>query len=169
MTTLQTTLTEYSFDTFAEEDIFAIRFVPPVELTIGHLGRAAHAVRLVRSALAKVPNCTIEVRENTLTAKTVDRSKPDLLDAMEIARRHLEQFGTEKITAKRVEKILGITALERQRWTKDGRLPKSGTEFFRRGSSHIQIPTYSREALIALYQNQDLLSSWRSADATVQK
>jgi hypothetical protein len=170
MPTSRTTFIEDSFGSFVEDQTFAIRFVPPTELTIGHHRRAKHALRLVRSALAKIPNCEIEIAEKTLTAKASDARKPGLLNAMEIARRHLELFSAEKITAKAAEEILGITALERQRWTKDGRLPKSGTEFFRRGSSQIQIPTYSRETLVTLYQNLDLLSGWRSADATkIQK
>jgi hypothetical protein len=155
MTTLQTMLIEDTPNLLVEEHTFAIRFVPPLELTIGYHRRAAHAVRLVRSALAKVPNCKIEVINNTLTAKTADINKSDLLDGIDLAQQRLEQFGAQKITAKAVESIFRITAVERQCWTKDGRLPNSGTEFFQRGSSKIKISTYSREMVLTLYQNLD--------------
>jgi hypothetical protein len=49
MTTLRTTFIEDSFGSFVEDQTFAIRFVPPIELTIGHHRRAANAMRLVRS------------------------------------------------------------------------------------------------------------------------
>ena len=142
-----------------------MRYVPSLELTIGYHRRAAHAVRLVRSALAKVSDCKIEMLDNALTARTPDLRTSDLLSAVDLAKKRLEQFGKEKITAKAVESILGITAAERRQWTKDGRFPNSGAEFFSRGSSTICIPTYSREAVVALYVKLDLIDGWRKVDA----
>jgi hypothetical protein len=116
MTSLRTTFIEGSLEAFVAEHTFAIRFVPPVELTIGYHRHAAHVAPVVRSALLKVPNCKIEVLNNALTAKTTDLNKPNLLDAVDLARQRLEQFGAENITAKAVEIILGITALD-ERWS----------------------------------------------------
>jgi hypothetical protein len=75
MTTVRTTFIEDAFGSFVEDETFAIRFVPPTELTIGHHRRTAHAVRLVRAAVAKIPNCEIEIADKTLTVRTSDISK----------------------------------------------------------------------------------------------
>jgi hypothetical protein len=62
-----------------------------------------------------------------------------------------------------VEEILSITSDERRRWTKDGRLPSSGTTSFKRGKNRVSLPLYSPEAIAALAQGQNLLQSWRAA------
>lgn len=82
-----------------------------------------------------------------LTARTSDISKSEILDAIDRASQKLDEFGEEKLTAKTVERLLNITAVERRRWSKDGRLPNSGTDFFQAGRTLVQIATYSRETV----------------------
>jgi hypothetical protein len=83
---------------------------------------------------------------------------------MNRANQKLDKVGEEKLTAKIVEKILNITAFERQQWRKDGRLPNSGTEFFQAGRTKVQIATYSRETILFFAIRPDLIKAWRGAD-----
>jgi hypothetical protein len=49
-------------------------------------------------------------------------------------------FEREPIHPKRVEGILGIAARERLRWTKDGRLPRSGSVSIPHGEKVVRLP-----------------------------
>jgi hypothetical protein len=143
---------------------FTIQHAPPIALTIGSGRRAAHAVRLARSALKRLPSCVVQNANNMLTAHISDIAKSEILDAIDRANQKLDEFSEEKLTAKIVEKLLNITAVERQRWRKDGRLPNSGTEFFQAGRTRVQIATYSREAVLFFARRPDLIRAWREAD-----
>ena len=49
----------------------------------------------------------------------------------------LDGFARDRVTPRiMVEQVLGITTRERLRWTKDGRLPKSGAGSFKRPTGH---------------------------------
>src|SRR5712664_3720358 len=85
---------------------FIIQYAPPITLTIGYGRRAAHAVRLVRSALKRLLGCVIETANNMLTAHVSDIAKSEVLDAIDRANQMLDEFGEEKLTAKTVEKFL---------------------------------------------------------------
>jgi hypothetical protein len=47
------------------------------------------------------------------------------------------------------EEILGISGIERRRWNKDGRLPKSGAGSFRRGKQSISFNLHPPEKIAA--------------------
>lgn len=80
--------------------------------------------------------------------------------------RMLDSFANEKLTPKMVEEVLGITALERVRWNKDGRLPKSGTGTFRKGRQLFQFLLHPAAGIAKIAANPSVIAEWRKADAS---
>jgi hypothetical protein len=82
--------------------------------------------------------------------------------------RMLDDFGKERLSPKMVEEILGITSVERLRWTKDGRLPKSGTGSFRKGRHVFQFYLHPPAEIAELAAHPAVISRWREADANTE-
>jgi hypothetical protein len=76
----------------------------------------------------------------------------------------LDAFRKERLIPKIVEEILGISARERRRWIKDGRLPKSGTGHFKKGKTVFQFYLHSPEEIAKLAANPKIIAEWREAD-----
>ena len=53
----------------------------------------------------------------------------------------LDGLAKEGLTPRMVEEILGISAAELRRWTKDGRLPRSSADHFGEGNIPIRRST----------------------------
>jgi hypothetical protein len=85
--------------------------------------------------------------------------------AIEDIERMLDDFAKERLSPKMVEEILGITSVERLRWTKDGRLPKSGTGSFRKGRHVFQFYLHPPDEIAKLAADPSVVSRWREADA----
>ena len=75
----------------------------------------------------------------------------------------LIEVSRKPIGQKVVERVLGITSVERSRWGKDGRLPPSGSVQIRRGN-HITLPTYSPIVIEQLAYCPTLIAEWRAHD-----
>jgi len=75
----------------------------------------------------------------------------------------LIEVSRKPIGQKVVERVLGITSVERSRWGKDGRLPTSGSVQIRRGST-ITLPTYSPIVIEQLASCPALIAEWRARD-----
>ena len=73
----------------------------------------------------------------------------------------LASFARERLTPKVVEEVLGITSRERIRWTKDGRLPKSGTGSFKKGSHVFQYSLHPADKIAYLAEDPSIVASWR--------
>jgi hypothetical protein len=74
------------------------------------------------------------------------------------------------LTPRLVVAALGITGQERIRWTKDGRLPKSGQLLTRRGNGAVlQIPTYSVRLIDELAGHPETIIAWRERDAAAKR
>lgn len=127
--------------------------------------RSSEVSRSVRSRLARVGSqvqsvengdvltlsCGVgQIAALTATIKDIDR----ILDA--IAKRPL--------TPHLVQQALGITARERLRWTKDGRLPQSGANTFRKGRK-ITVSTHAIDQIQKLAGDRSIIAEWRNADA----
>ncbi len=92
-------------------------------------------------------------------------------DAMPFARRlvdKLRQIASKPISQKHVDRLLDISSAERLRWTKDGRLPTSGTASFTNGKAKILIETYPPDAIEALAAHPEIILRWREIDAADQ-
>jgi hypothetical protein len=80
--------------------------------------------------------------------------------------RQLDDFSRGHLTPRAVEQVLGISTRERLKWTKDGRLPRSGSASFRRGHD-IHISLHPADKIAALAANPSIISAWRAADAEI--
>jgi hypothetical protein len=82
-------------------------------------------------------------------------------DALVRIDKAIGQFRNQPMTPRMVEEVLSITKQERSRWSKDGRLRRSGTASFKRGQA-IQIYTHSPEVVAALADDPTIIASWRA-------
>lgn len=77
----------------------------------------------------------------------------------------LEAFQNERLEPKAVEEILGITAQERRRWSKDGRLPKSGTGQFKKGQHVFQYFLHPADGIAKIARDPQIIARWRVLDS----
>jgi hypothetical protein len=77
----------------------------------------------------------------------------------------LDAFRKERLIPKVVEEVLGISASERRRWVKDGRLPKSGTGQFKKGKTAFQFYLHRPDEIAKLAANPKTVAEWREADS----
>lgn len=80
------------------------------------------------------------------------------------ATEELARIAGRPLTPKLVCVALGITAQERLRWTRDGRLPSSGRIGVKRGQV-LHLPTYSVNAIARLAATPEVVAAWRERDA----
>lgn len=83
-------------------------------------------------------------------------------------RRRLTKIARRPISGRRTEQILRISAEERRRWTRDGRLPPHGQSRMRTGGREIILQTYDPEAVEALADMPAELAAWRARDARLE-
>lgn len=84
--------------------------------------------------------------------------------AVEVCANALVLPATRPLTPRQVLQVLPINPQERLRWTKDGRMPQSGTVKMRRAHI-ISVPTYAVETIAALAADPTILHKWRVSDA----
>jgi hypothetical protein len=77
----------------------------------------------------------------------------------------LDALTKDRLSPQIVEEILGITSLERKRWNKDGRLPKSGMGSFKKGQQQIYFYLHPFSEIAKLAANPKIIARWREADA----
>ena len=75
----------------------------------------------------------------------------------------LATMATQPFSGRVTEELLGISSQERLRWTKDGRLPHSGTAPIHRGRT-IMLPVYAVERVVSLKSAPEVIAAWREAD-----
>jgi len=76
---------------------------------------------------------------------------------------NLNSIANRPLTHRMVEQLLGITARERLRWTKDGRLPRSGHASFQKGRT-ILIATHPVDKISDLLARPEIVAAWREDD-----
>jgi hypothetical protein len=84
--------------------------------------------------------------------------------AAEIGRRRTA-YVEEELSPETVEQLLDVTSRERVRWTKDGRLPRSGTVQFKKGKQTFQVYQHPVEGIGMLLENPEMIAQWRAQDA----
>ena len=141
----------------------SLTFEPSLELTLGSLRRADEArcrvAGLLRQRRFKTSTQGEAVCTTVPSRMTADLS--GLLSAIDTA---LDAFREERLYPRVLEEILGITARERRRWTKDGRLPKSGLGSFRRGQNTIYFALHPARKIAALAAKPETIEAWRNED-----
>jgi hypothetical protein len=140
-------------------------YEPPFSLTLGSQTRAKEIryklkLRLRRwHPFEKSDNGKIvSARFDIADAERIECALTDL-DSM------LDALAEERLSPKMVEEILGITSLERKRWNKDGRLPKSGMGSFKKGQQQIYFYLHPFSEIAKLVANPEIIAKWREADA----
>ena len=138
-------------------------FKPMYELTLGSKRRAKEArqfvVGLLKGRRIKPWRAGEEIRASIPLHAA--HKLPDHLFKIDAA---LDTFSQAAATSAGVEEILGITPLERRRWTKDGRLPLSGQGSFARGRQSIYFPLHPIAQIAALARQPKTIEGWRSQD-----
>ena len=76
----------------------------------------------------------------------------------------LAEIASRPLTPRLLVAALNITTKERLRWTKDGRLPRSGAVLIKRAHV-IAVPTYAVSLVEELMAQPDILAAWRDQDA----
>lgn len=107
--------------------------------------------------------------------RKLDSAKPnnktsggDYKSIIEAVRRELllalVHIARKPISLRQVERLLSITSAERSRWTKNGRLPVSGSAHISKGPNRITVPTYSPIGIETLLHSPESVDAWRQAD-----
>ncbi len=149
----------------AAEGGVEVRLVLPDPLPIGlevHAGeRSALLRRLMNNAGGRadlrLDRCVFPVEALAAAA--------ELAGALQ---RGLERIAAKPIGQKHVERILGISAAERLRWSKDGRLPRSGAAFIRPSRALVSLSTYAPATIEALLAAPEVIAGWRARDVSEQ-
>jgi hypothetical protein len=123
--------------------------------------REAHRVAI--SALKSVGSVSWLAEGRVLIFNGEDLATADVATALNKIDRRLEKIATRPLSAGMVERALGITARERLRWTKDGRLARVGTNLIRRGQL-IALSTYAVREIAHLMDERETIRIWREVD-----
>jgi hypothetical protein len=76
----------------------------------------------------------------------------------------LAEIASRPLTPRLLVTALNITTKERLRWTKDGRLPRSGAVLVKRAHV-VAVPTYAVSLVEELIARPDIIAAWRDQDA----
>jgi hypothetical protein len=144
----------------------SLAFEPMYELTLGSKRRAKEArqfvICLLKRRRIKSWKEGEEVRAS-FPPHAADKL-PDLLSEIDAA---LDAFRKQRLHPLVVEEILGITPSERRRWTKDGRLPQSGSGSFGRGRQSIHFALRPAAKIAALARQPEMIEDGtRSSNET---
>lgn len=138
-------------------------FKPPFKLTLGLSTLTNEVRRRVRRVL-KLSTDTIKEEGGTIEARFHVLNEQRALDARAEIDKRLTHYLNEKLPAAAVEKVLRISPQERARWTKDGRLPKSGTMIFKKGGTRFEVYLHPVEGIAYLLAHPHILAEWREND-----
>ncbi|BBK41515.1 hypothetical protein STVA_15350 [Allostella vacuolata] len=92
-----------------------------------------------------------------------------IADVVARLERRIAELADRPLPGSLVEAALGITPAERVAWTRDGRLPRQGTGFMRRGQP-IPLYGYPVAAIARLIAEPAIVAGWRmgAGSGTVQ-
>ncbi|SRR6266496_2127542 len=140
-------------------------YEPPFNITLGSQTRAKEIRYKLKVKLRRWR--PLEKSDNgKVIAARFDIADPEKIKcALADLDRMLDTLATERLSPQMVEEILGITALERKRWNKDGRLPKSGMGSFKKGQQQIYFYLHPIAEIAKLAANPKIIAEWREADA----
>lgn len=108
----------------------------------------------------------MEIHEGAVIAAFAGRPPQDIQEIESTLLRSLEKFLKERLYPAVVEEALAITSRERRRWTKDGRLPNSGSGSFKRGTQTVHFVLHPQEEIVALASKPEIIAGWREQDAS---
>lgn len=134
--------------------------------TFGSSVRSRGILLEILARLPKAVKKSLGIKAGTLTLSMPQDAAADFERVSAVVSKALEGIETLPIIPREIQDILGITATERHRWLKDGRLKSAGTRTVRlRGRArevtfHVFDPRYIEDLL-----DTDVMSEWREDDA----
>jgi hypothetical protein len=149
------------------DDGISVSYQPPVSLTLGSESRSREVRYRVKAKLKRAAPLSRNDDGETVRARFELSSAQQLKSVVAEIDRLLDGFPKQRLTPRMVEEILEISAAERRRWNKDGRLPKSGAGSFRRGKQSISFNLHPPEKIAQLAKDQTLIAQWRQDDAAL--
>lgn len=136
-----------------------------LEECYGLKARERELRRRIRSTLRRLGPFEGPAQAHSLTFVP----KPEVLAVVPMALADLdgaiERIATRPFSTRQIEAALGITARERLRWTKDGRLPRSGSATIMKGQL-ITLSTYAVDTVARLAGDASIIDDWRRTDKT---
>ena len=121
--------------------------------------RMALRLKHVGGVQSKAADAAIEIPFSPERVAAVAR-------AIEIVDGDIDALKRKPLTPKTVKSVLGITGVERVRWSRDGRLPAmEDPSFFGNGCRSVPFHTYRPETISALMADPRILATWREIDA----
>ncbi|MGO3934928.1 hypothetical protein [Rhodopseudomonas pseudopalustris] len=148
-------------------DGLELRFEPTFDIALGSTRRAKAVIRRVLRVLRK---WRLEATLDDIGARAIIPTSSFQMSALLAAiDAEIAAFKSERIHAKVVEEILAISAQERLRWTKNGRLPTSGHTSFQNGKKSIFLVLYPAAAIASLARSPEQVEAWRQADTDTAK
>lgn len=146
-------------------DRVAVTFTPHRQLTFGSERRAKEVCRLVLNLMRRF-RFKASLHDGSVHAVLRLSGEKDRLSGLSAAvDRALAAFQRERLHPRVVEEILHITAQERLRWTKRGRLRQSGSGYFRNGRKLVHFALYGVEQIEKLSKSPETITAWRAEDA----
>ena len=134
--------------------------------TLGSSVRTKGIFLEVRAHLPSETKKLLHVETGMLTLRLMEGPEADFQSACAIVSKTLESIEDLSVIPREVEDILSITATERHRWLKDGRLHSAGTRTVKlRGRArkitfYVFDPRHIEDVL-----DRDLVTVWREEDA----
>jgi hypothetical protein len=148
-----------------ERGVVTISYRPSLELTLGSAQRSRDILNRVTAKLKGAHPLTHRSDDEEIITQFDIHETRKLETVIAKIDLMLDRCANEPLMPRMVEEILGITSAERRRWTKDGRLPKSGMASFRRGPQSFYLSTHPPKKIGQLANNSDLIAQWRKEDA----
>jgi hypothetical protein len=138
----------------------------PPAATLGSSVRAKGIFLEVRSHLPTAAKKLLTIEAGMLALRMSEGADDDFCAALAIMSNTLKGIEDLPVIPREVEDILAISATERHRWLKDGRLQSAGTRTVKlRGRArkitfHVFHPRHIEDVL-----DRDLVTVWREEDA----
>jgi hypothetical protein len=142
-----------------------IMYEPPTALTLGSALRGRDICNRVKTKLKQARPIMRSSDGEPIAARFDLEALDKLTSIVPVIDVMLDGFSKERLTPRMVEEILGISSVERRRWTKDGRLPKSGMASFRRGQQSFYLYLHPPDKIARLAANPAIIAQWRDEDA----
>lgn len=139
-------------------------YEPPLSMTLGSKAREKDLRYKLKTKLKRWQPLSKSDNGQAISARFACTDIEKIKAAISDLDRMLDAIARERLPPKIVEEILGITARERVRWSKDGRLPKSGTGSFRKGQHLLRFYLHPVEEIAKLAANPTIIAEWREVD-----
>lgn len=137
----------------------------PAAATLGSSVRTRGLLLEIRAKLPAWAKKWLDVEGGSLALRVPDDSDADLRTVLGIIARTLDGIENLPVIPREIQDILAISATERHRWLKDGRLQSAGTRTVklhgraRKITFHVFDPRHVEDLL-----DRDVVDQWREDD-----